>query len=93
MAGNRYHPAVGGVNVLASSPRESEAEIRAMDAESSTEDEDTFIVDSLVVSCDGGGGPLGHPKVFLHIDESGEVVCPYCSRRYVLSGDAPSATH
>lgn len=44
---------------------------------------------SLEVSCDGGGGPLGHPKVYLHIDEdSAEVTCPYCSRRYVY---APSA--
>ncbi|MFO0390010.1 MAG: zinc-finger domain-containing protein [Alphaproteobacteria bacterium] len=40
---------------------------------------------SLEVACDGGGGALGHPRVYLHIDaESGEVVCPYCSRTYVL---------
>ena len=37
-------------------------------------------------SCDGGGGPLGHPKVYLHIDhaEGDRVTCPYCSREYVL---------
>lgn len=41
-------------------------------------------VDQLEVACDGGGGPLGHPKVYLHIDhEDGEVVCPYCSRTFV----------
>lgn len=93
MDGNRYHPAVGTVNVLERSRKGSEVEIQAMDAERSSEDEEAIIVDTPVVNCDGGGGPLGHPKVFLHIDESGEIVCPYCSRRFVLSGDAPLATH
>lgn len=37
------------------------------------------------VACDGDGGALGHPRVFLHIDRSvGNVTCPYCSRHYVL---------
>lgn len=41
-------------------------------------------VQSLDVACDGGGGALGHPKVYLHIDqEKGSIVCPYCSRMYV----------
>lgn len=43
----------------------------------------------LELSCDGGGGPLGHPRVFLHIDtDKGEVMCPYCSRLYVYKPDA-----
>ena len=42
-------------------------------------------VHALEVACDGGGGPLGHPRVFLHIDQDkGEITCPYCSRQYVL---------
>jgi uncharacterized Zn-finger protein len=46
---------------------------------------ETIEVPSLEVACDGGGGTLGHPRVFLHIDQdTGEVTCPYCSRRYVL---------
>lgn len=41
-------------------------------------------VDAAEVACDGGGGPLGHPRVFLHIDaETGSVVCPYCSRTFI----------
>ena len=37
------------------------------------------------VSCDGGKGSLGHPKVYLTFPvDSNEVVCPYCSRKYVL---------
>ncbi|MEC8121894.1 MAG: zinc-finger domain-containing protein, partial [Pseudomonadota bacterium] len=35
------------------------------------------------VACDGGGGPLGHPLVWLTLGTDGEVTCPYCSRRYV----------
>lgn len=48
---------------------------------------ETIRVDSRDVACDGGNGSLGHPRVFLHI--SGErVVCPYCSRLYVLNPGA-----
>ena len=51
--------------------------------------DETITVRKMVVRCDGGGGALGHPAVFLHIDEeTGDVVCPYCSRRFVLAEDA-----
>lgn len=40
------------------------------------------------VMCDGGKGALGHPRVFLHIErETGEAVCPYCSRVFVYRPD------
>lgn len=40
-------------------------------------------VDRLAVSCDGGGS-LGHPRVYLHIDQDkGQVMCPYCSRLFI----------
>ncbi len=45
-----------------------------------------------VVACDGG--KLGHPRVFLHMSPAGEVVCPYCSRRFVRkmgSGEAAAS--
>jgi uncharacterized Zn-finger protein len=55
---------------------------------------ETFQVQSLDVACDGGGA-LGHPKVYLHIDpDQGSIVCPYCSRTYVvklLAGQKKSA--
>jgi len=43
------------------------------------------------VACDGatdipGGAALGHPRVFLEIDETGYVDCGYCDRRFVLIG-------
>ncbi len=43
------------------------------------------------VSCDGasdipGGAALGHPRVWLEIDEKGFVECGYCDKRFVLQG-------
>jgi uncharacterized Zn-finger protein len=50
---------------------------------------ETIQVDDRTVACDGGDGPLGHPRVFLYIEQR-SVVCPYCSRLYVL---APGSGH
>ena len=42
------------------------------------------------VYCEGGGGPLGHPRVYLAIDHhQHQTTCPYCSRTFRLSPDAP----
>lgn len=47
-----------------------------------------------VVACDGGVGPLGHPRVYLNIGPQGWIECPYCSRRYVLkAGAAAGGAH
>lgn len=44
------------------------------------------------VACDGAhdGIPaaLGHPRVWLQIDDHGYVDCGYCDRRFVLIGGA-----
>ena len=40
-------------------------------------------VDSSVAACNGGGGPLGHPKVYLNLSADGQVECPYCSRLFI----------
>ncbi len=47
-------------------------------------------VDDLTVACDGGGGALGHPRVFLRIEDR-SVMCPYCSRLFVLNEGAGHA--
>ena len=39
------------------------------------------------VACDGGGGTLGHPRVFLELGEAGQATCPYCDRLFVLDGE------
>ncbi|MCX7366085.1 MAG: zinc-finger domain-containing protein [Alphaproteobacteria bacterium] len=49
-----------------------------------TEPFETITVDTDRVACDGGGGALGHPKVFLNLGAERQVECPYCSRLYVL---------
>ena len=57
------------------------------DGASSPEAPEIIRVDDRTVPCDGGGGALGHPRVFLRIAER-EVSCPYCSRLYVLNEGA-----
>ncbi|MEY4056706.1 MAG: hypothetical protein RL519_2041 [Pseudomonadota bacterium] len=52
---------------------------------------ETATVTSTRVSCDGasdirGGAALGHPRVWLEIDERGYVDCGYCDKRFVLKG-------
>jgi uncharacterized Zn-finger protein len=43
----------------------------------------TIYVDEMVVACNGGEGPLGHPRVYLNLAPSGRAECPYCSRLYL----------
>ncbi|KAI4097442.1 MAG: hypothetical protein LQ339_006760 [Xanthoria mediterranea] len=31
-----------------------------------------------VVSCDGGGGPMGHPRIFINVDKPQINWCTYC---------------
>ena len=57
---------------------------------------ETTLVETRRVSCDGSGGiragdgyrpsALGHPRIYLEIDEHGYVDCGYCDRRFVLKG-------
>jgi len=35
-----------------------------------------------VISCNGGGGALGHPKVFINVDKPGIHSCGYCGLRF-----------
>jgi len=62
---------------------------------------ETITVTSRRVSCDGAGdirstggyqpSALGHPRVWLEIDEKGYVECGYCDKRFVLEGDGHHA--
>ncbi len=42
------------------------------------------------VSCDGGDGPLGHPRVYMEMGEAHSVDCPYCDRHFVLAASTVS---
>ncbi|OZJ02759.1 hypothetical protein BZG36_03358 [Bifiguratus adelaidae] len=35
-----------------------------------------------IVSCNGGGGALGHPKVYINLDKPGSHACQYCGIRF-----------
>ena len=61
---------------------------------------ETVTVTTHRVSCDGAGGirsatpsALGHPRVWLEIDERGYVDCPYCDKRFVVEGDGADHAH
>ncbi|PWE18931.1 zinc-finger domain-containing protein [Marinicauda salina] len=47
---------------------------------------ETIVTSDHRVMCDGGGGPLGHPRVYYEIGDEGYVECGYCDRRFVLKG-------
>lgn len=50
------------------------------------------------VACDGAGSirggdrfnpsSLGHPKIYLEIDDRGYVDCGYCDRRFILTANS-----
>jgi len=57
---------------------------------------ETIRVQSTSVSCDGAGviePALGHPRVYLRIDEKGFVDCGYCDRRFLLEGSVADTQH
>jgi len=42
------------------------------------------IVSAWRVSCDGGEGALGHPRVWMSVDPTyGWVDCGYCDKRFI----------
>ena len=47
---------------------------------------ETIITSEHKVACDGGAGPLGHPKVWYEMGDEEMVECGYCDRRFVLKG-------
>ena len=44
------------------------------------------VVENSRVSCDGGGGALGHPLVWMEMGSDGIVTCKYCDKQFVLKG-------
>ena len=56
-----------------------------------TQAQETRIVDSYRVSCDGGDAAGGHPRVWLQISgEHGWVECPYCDCKMIHKDFADS---
>ena len=53
---------------------------------------ETEFVSGKRVACDGGGGALGHPRVYLEMGADAQVECPYCGKLFVLEGHEPKST-
>ena len=51
------------------------------------------LVRSKRIACDGVGGALGHPRVYLEMGEADFVECGYCDRRFELAPDADGHGH
>jgi len=52
----------------------------------SFEEPEVIYVDEHKVSCNGGGGALGHPIVWYEMGDDDMVECKYCDRRFILKG-------
>lgn len=45
---------------------------------------ETIYTTSDSVTCDGGGGPLGHPRIYIPIDhDTHSATCGYCDRLFI----------
>ena len=59
-------------------------------AQSPTE---TETVNKSKVACDGSEGALGHPRVWLTLDDEGKVTCPYYDKLFLLEGSEAAKKH
>lgn len=59
-----------------------------------TEPPEIIYIEDHHVACDGGGGALGHPLVYLTLGDREMVQCGYCDRTFVLrQGVQPTSAH
>jgi len=49
------------------------------------ENNETIKVDSQTetICCDGGKDSLGHPTVYYTFDQSNQIVCDYCGKKFI----------
>ncbi|MEM6535521.1 MAG: zinc-finger domain-containing protein [Pseudomonadota bacterium] len=57
-----------------------------MSAPATYDNPETIMVKTRQVSCNGGGGALGHPIVWYEMGKDDMVECRYCDRRFILIG-------
>lgn len=69
----------------AAAPKKSDATPAPVKASPVEDTAEVITVRSHRIACDGIGGALGHPRVFLEMGGAGFVECPYCDRRFVLA--------
>ena len=67
----------------------SDAQLTGADPSLATQ---TIFTNDSRVACNGGGGALGHPQVWLTLGGDGQVTCPYCSRHFAASSPQANDT-
>ncbi len=70
---------------MADAPRPSEPMPARSDMTHDPHPAEIILVHSRRVACDGVGGALGHPRVWLEMGEGDFVECGYCDRRFVIA--------
>ncbi|MDB5457316.1 MAG: hypothetical protein JWP92_2901 [Caulobacter sp.] len=60
-------------------------ETARLDVAAATPPPETIVVRSHRIACDGVGGALGHPRVWLEMGAAGFVDCSYCDRRFIAA--------
>ncbi len=45
------------------------------------------------VMCEGSGGALGHPRVYMDMGDETSVTCKYCDRVFTLDPNAAPSDH
>ena len=80
---------LAGLAAIAKSPQDLPSRVRKGPPVSSPDPStpEIIVVHSHRVACDGVGGALGHPRVWMELGEAGFVECGYCDRRFVLAKD------
>ena len=48
------------------------------------QNKDVEYVTSKKLSCKGVDGPSGHPKIYLDMGDDKKILCPYCSKLFIL---------
>ncbi|KAJ2957498.1 hypothetical protein NQZ79_g6814 [Umbelopsis isabellina] len=49
-------------------------------------EEPVHFVSERIAVCNGGGGALGHPKIYINLDQPGSHPCGYCGIRFERQG-------
>jgi len=60
---------------------------------SNTQKDTVEVVTTKRVSCDGGGGAMGHPRVYMDMAGDTSVRCKYCDKVFQLDPNASSDGH
>ena len=76
---------------MASKPKVSKAAPPAPAGAPTVPPPEQIVVRSRRIACDGVGGALGHPRVWLEMGEANFVECSYCDRRFVLATGSDGA--